>query len=140
MSEYERWETRFAGAGYAFGTAPNVFLASCRSILPASGRALAVADGEAMASGWRSRDCKFYRSTFRPPRNARGKRSPARAGSRSHSCSLTFTLDLSESAFDVVVEIFAQFSSPPERERKWAGMRKAIKAAHAALYRARKGR
>ena len=45
-----------------------------------------------------------------------------------------------ESAFDVVVEIFAQFSSPPERERKWAGMRKAIKAAHAALYRARKGR
>ncbi|MEZ5889059.1 MAG: class I SAM-dependent methyltransferase [Xanthobacteraceae bacterium] len=29
-----------------------------------------------------------------------------------------------ESAFDVVAEIFTQFSSPSERERKWAGMRR----------------
>jgi SAM-dependent methyltransferase len=32
-----------------------------------------------------------------------------------------------QSAFDVVVEIFTQFSTPPERPLKWAGMRRALK-------------
>jgi hypothetical protein len=33
-----------------------------------------------------------------------------------------------QSAFDVVVEIFAQFSAPAERRRKWVGMRRALKS------------
>ena len=32
-----------------------------------------------------------------------------------------------EAAFDVVAEIFTQFSTPAERAMKWAGMRKALK-------------
>jgi hypothetical protein len=32
-----------------------------------------------------------------------------------------------EAAFDVVAEIFTQFSSPRERAAKWAGMRKTLK-------------
>ena len=32
-----------------------------------------------------------------------------------------------EAAFDVVVEIFTQFSTPGERKLKWAGMRRALK-------------
>jgi SAM-dependent methyltransferase len=32
-----------------------------------------------------------------------------------------------EDAFDVVAEIFTQFSPPAERARKWAGMRRALK-------------
>ena len=32
-----------------------------------------------------------------------------------------------DAAFDVVVEIFTQFSSPAERAVKWAGMRRALK-------------
>ena len=32
-----------------------------------------------------------------------------------------------EAAFDVVVEIFTQFSSPGERRLKWAGMRRTLK-------------
>jgi Methyltransferase domain len=32
-----------------------------------------------------------------------------------------------EAAFNVVVEIFTQFSSPDERRLKWAGMRRALK-------------
>jgi len=35
--------------------------------------------------------------------------------------------DYPDAAFDVVVEIFTQFSSPAERAKKWAGMRKALK-------------
>jgi len=32
-----------------------------------------------------------------------------------------------EASFDVVCEIFTQFSNPSERARKWAGMKKALK-------------
>ena len=32
-----------------------------------------------------------------------------------------------DAAFDVVVEIFTQFSAPADRSRKWAGMRKTLK-------------
>jgi len=45
-SEYQRWEQRFAVSDYAFGREPNYFLASCKPLLPRSGKALAVADGE----------------------------------------------------------------------------------------------
>jgi len=37
------------------------------------------------------------------------------------------TFDYPEAAFDVVAEIFTQFSTPSERAMKWAGMRKALK-------------
>ena len=36
--------------------------------------------------------------------------------------------DYPPDAFDVVVEIFTQFSTPEERPRKWAGMRRALKS------------
>src|SRR5579863_5238366 len=52
LSEYQRWETRFAVPDYAFGKAPNYFLASCKPLLPRSGRALAVADGEGRNGVW----------------------------------------------------------------------------------------
>jgi hypothetical protein len=32
-----------------------------------------------------------------------------------------------EAAFDVVVDIFTQFSSPAERDMKWSGMRRTLK-------------
>ena len=51
MSEYERWEARYAMPDYAFGKAPNYFLQSCKPLLPQSGRALAVADGEGVLHG-----------------------------------------------------------------------------------------
>jgi SAM-dependent methyltransferase len=35
--------------------------------------------------------------------------------------------DYPEAAFDVVVEIFAQFSTPSERTIKWRGMRRALR-------------
>ena len=36
--------------------------------------------------------------------------------------------DYPDTAFDVVVEIFAQFSSPSERAAKWTGMRRTLKS------------
>src|SRR5690349_1734969 len=52
QSEYDRWETRFGVPDYIFGTAPNAFLASCKPLLPASGKALAIADGEGRNGVW----------------------------------------------------------------------------------------
>jgi len=51
-SEYERWEGRFGGSDHAFGKEPNYFLAACKPLLPRSGRALAVADGEGRNGVW----------------------------------------------------------------------------------------
>ena len=52
VTDFERWESRFAVAEYVFGTEPNAFVAAQRERLPAHGRALAVADGEGRNGVW----------------------------------------------------------------------------------------
>jgi hypothetical protein len=51
-SEYVRWEARYRVPDYVFGKEPNYFLVKCKPLLPASGRVLAVADGEGRNSVW----------------------------------------------------------------------------------------
>src|SRR4051812_900041 len=46
VSEFERWQERFSTPTYVFGEAPNAFLQAQKGLLPSSGKALAVADGE----------------------------------------------------------------------------------------------
>jgi SAM-dependent methyltransferase len=128
-SEYERWENRYRVPGYAFGTEPNYFLASSKALLPRSGRALAVADGEARNGIWLAEQGLDVLSIDFLP-SAQEK---ARALAKQRGVSLTIApadvhnWDYPDAAFDVLVEIFTQFSSPAERARKWAGMRKALK-------------
>lgn len=129
MSEYERWEARYAVPEYAFGKAPNYFLQSCKSLLPPSGRALAVADGEGRNGVWLAEQGLDVLSIDFSP-SAQKK---ARALAAERHVNVTFALvdvhawAYPEAAFDVVVEIFTQFSSPAERSLKWAGMRRALK-------------
>ena len=52
MGEYDRWQGRYAAPEYIFGEGPNAFLAAQRHLLPARGRALAVADGEGRNGVW----------------------------------------------------------------------------------------
>ena len=52
MSEFDRWEGRFTAPEYVFGTAPNVFLAAQKELLPKRGRALAISDGEGRNGVW----------------------------------------------------------------------------------------
>jgi SAM-dependent methyltransferase len=128
-SEYERWENRYRVPGYAFGTEPNYFLASCKALLPRSGRALAVADGEGRNGIWLAESGLDVLSIDFSP-SAQEK---ARALAKQRGVSITIeqadvhNWDYPDAAFDVVVEIFTQFSSPAERAKKWAGMRKALK-------------
>src|SRR5260370_19632504 len=51
-SEYQRWDKRFSMPDYLFCTAPNAFLESQAHVLPKSGAALAVADGEGRNGVW----------------------------------------------------------------------------------------
>ena len=129
MSEFERWESRYAGADYAFGKEPNYFLASCKGLLPKSGRVLVVADGEGRNGVWLAEQGLDVLSIDFSPTALR----KARALAAEHHVTVTFqqadvhAWDYPEASFDVVVEIFTQFSSPPERAMKWAGMRRALK-------------
>jgi len=129
VSEYERWEDRYRVPDYVFGTEPNYFLVSCKALLPRSGKALAVADGEGRNGIWLAEQgLEVLSLDFSP--SAQEK---ARALAKQRGVTLTIAQadvhiwDYPEAAFDVVVEIFTQFSTPAERAKKWAGMRKALK-------------
>lgn len=129
MSEYERWQNRFAAPEYVFGEEPNAFLAAQKDLLPKSGRALAVADGEARNGVWLAQQgLEVHSVDFSPNAQAKG-----RALARKRGVAVTFELcDIDafafpENAYDVVVEIFTQFSTPAERARKWAGMLRTLK-------------
>lgn len=130
MSEYERWEARYAKPDYEFGTAPNEFLAGCKALLPKSGRALSVADGEARNGVWLAEQGLDVTSIdFSPTAQ---KKARTLAAERKVDVDFIQTdvhrWNYPQGAFDVVVEIFAQFSTPAERLLKWAGMRRALKS------------
>lgn len=127
--EYARWEERFAKPEYEFGKAPNDFLVRCKPLLPTSGTALAVADGEGRNGVWLAEQGLDVVSVDFS--SSAQKKARALAAERGVSINLiegdAHIWTYPEAAFDVVVEIFTQFSTPAERPRKWAGMRRALK-------------
>jgi len=129
MNEYARWEARFATPDYAFGKEPNYFLRSCQKLLPRRGQALAVADGEGRNGVWLAEQGLDVVSLDFSP--AAQNKARARAAERGVKVVFVKTdvhvWDYPQATFDVVVEIFAQFSPPAERTIKWRGMRRALK-------------
>lgn len=129
MSEYERWETRYRAPEFVFGREPNYFLAACKHLLPKSGRALAVADGEGRNGVWLAEQgLDVVSLDFSPSAQAK-----AAVLARERRVAMKIergdvhNWDYPEASFDVVCEIFTQFSSPAERNRKWAGMKRTLK-------------
>src|SRR5205823_9212010 len=100
---------------------PNYFLKSCRGLLPPSGRALAVADGEGRNGVWLAEQGLDVLSLDFSP--AAQRKARALAAERRVKVSFVqadaHAWDYPKLAFDVVVEVFAQFSSPDERAEKW---------------------
>ena len=129
MSEYERWQARFSEPGHAFGKEPNYFLKSCAQLLPRSGRALAIADGEGRNAIWLAEQgLEVLSIDFSPLAQAKARALAAERGVKvNFEIADVHTWQYPEAAFDVVVEIFTQFSSPGERKLKWAGMRRTLK-------------
>jgi hypothetical protein len=119
LSEYARWQGRFSVPDYIFGKGPNYFLASCRPLLPHSGKALAVADGEGRNGVWLAEQgLDVISLDFSKAAQEKAAKLAAERG-------VTMPLvhadvhdwDYPQAGFDVVAEIFAQFSPPPERAR-----------------------
>src|SRR5262245_59565656 len=111
---FEMWQERYSSPEYRFGKAPNAFLARCAPLLPASGKALAVADGEGRNGVWlASRGLEVVSTDFSPAAQTK-----ARALAAERDVAVTFIeadvhkWDYPESGFDAVVEIFTQFSTP----------------------------
>jgi len=128
-AEFQAWQERYATPDYRFGREPAEFLLRCRPLLPRTGKALAVADGEGRNGVWLARQGLDVLSIdFSPAAQAK-----ARALAAEHQVAVDFVeadvhaWPYPEEVFDVVVEIFTQFSTPPDRARKWAGMRRALK-------------
>jgi SAM-dependent methyltransferase len=129
MSEFERWDGRFAVPEYVFGTEPNAFLLAQKELLPKRGRALAVSDGEGRNGVWLAEQGLDVLSIdFSPAAQAK-----ARALAQARGVRITTELvdlarfDWPEAAFDVVIDIFTQFFGPDGRAAKFAGIRKALK-------------
>jgi SAM-dependent methyltransferase len=129
MSEFERWEARFAAPEYIFGTEPNAFLAAQKPRLPTAGRALAVADGEGRNGVWLAEQGLDVLSLdFSPTAQAK-----ARALAQTRNVALTTELAnvttwrWPDAQFDLVAVIFTQFANPTERGVMFDGIRKALK-------------
>lgn len=127
--DLDHWEARFASEEFRFGKEPNEFLVRCKPLLPRAGKVLAVADGEGRNGVWLARQGLEVTSTdFSPSAQAKAKKLAAE-----HNVSVNFVeadaheWAYPEEAFDVVAEIFTQFSTPDKRPKKWAGMRRALK-------------
>ena len=129
MSELDRWQERYATDEYRFGTAPNAFLASQAKLLPKSGKALAVADGEGRNGVFLAEHGLDVLSLdFSPNAQAKARKLAAARG-------VTISVEQADvinwsyppDAFDVVVAIFFQFAAPPDRDRIFAGIKRTLK-------------
>jgi len=130
MSELERWETRFSGPGYWFGTAPNAFLASQAHRLRPGQKALAIADGEGRNGVWLAEQgLDVVSLDFSSSAGEKARALAAERGVRlcTEQADLT-TWTWPTAEFDVIAAIFVQFVGPALRTRMFGGMKQALKA------------
>ncbi len=129
MSEYQRWETRFSAPGYLFGKAPNAFLKSKAHLLKAGQTALSIADGEGRNGVFMAEHgLDVLAIDFSPTALAKSRALAEERGVklRIEQADL-LTWAWPNEAFDVVAAIFFQFLNPAQREKTFAGIKRALK-------------
>jgi len=129
MSEFERWEGRFAAQDYVFGKEPNAFLKAQASLLRAGESALALADGEGRNGVWLAEQGLVVTAVDFSPAAQKKARKLAQERGVSIDTQIADLVDWNwpESRFDVVAAIFIQFCGPDERERIFEGIRRTLK-------------
>lgn len=126
--DLQSWNRRFETADFVFGEAPNeMFRRYLADLTP--GRALCVADGEGRNGVWAAEQGWSVLSLdFSAPAQRKARDLAARRGV---SIELVegdvHGWDYPSEAFDLVADVFSQFSDPERRARKWAGMLRALK-------------
>jgi SAM-dependent methyltransferase len=128
-SDRARWDERYAGTEYLFGTEPNAFLKAHAHLLPSSGTALAVADGEGRNGVFLAeRGLDVLSIDFSPLAQEKAGKLAAARGVRMRVERADLTQwPWPEAAFDVVAAIFIQFAAPVQRERIFTGIKKTLK-------------
>jgi len=128
QNDQDRWNARYAGDGYLFGTSPNTFLASQRHLLASGQRALAVADGEGRNGVWLAE--QGLRVTATDFSATALEKARLLAASRGVEVSFVqadlATWEWTENSFDVVAAIFIQFADPKLREAIFRGIRRTL--------------
>src|SRR5579859_597258 len=106
--ERDRWNARFAGDDYVFGTDPNAFLAAQLHRLRPRQRVLAVADGEGRNGVWLARQgLDVMTVDISPVATEKAKRLAARSDvTMVIECADLATWNWPHHCFDVVVAIF----------------------------------
>jgi 2-polyprenyl-3-methyl-5-hydroxy-6-metoxy-1,4-benzoquinol methylase len=131
------WNERYAGEEFHFGTEPNAFLVSQRSILQAGMSCLAVADGEGRNGVWLAQQGLDVLSVDS------SHVALAKANKLAQQCGVTLRfeqVDLMQwewpvlsnveggtNRFDVVAAIFIQFVQSPQREQMFASIKRCLK-------------
>jgi SAM-dependent methyltransferase len=129
MSEFDRWQERFAQPGYLFGTAPNEFLKEHAHLLRQGQKALTIADGEGRNGVFLAEQGLDVLSVdFSPLAQEKARKLATERG-------ITLRVEQADiinwqwpaAAFDVVAAIFFQFAAPADRDKIFAGIKKALK-------------
>jgi len=123
------WDTRYGGTDdYVFGTAPAAPLQRIRDHLPASGRALAIADGEGRNSVWLAEqgfDVTAFDASPVGLAKARGLAEQRGVTIDFHAAEIG-AWDWDAPGYDLVAGIFFQFLSPIARAETFAGLKRAL--------------
>src|SRR6516165_9778298 len=122
-ADFAHWEKRYAAPDYLYGTEPNAFLKAQANLLPKTGKALAVADGEGRNGIWLAEQGLDVLSVdFSPKAQAKAKALAQHRGVAVRFVQADVTAwDWPTDEFDVIAVIFIQFAAPPERRRIFAG-------------------
>lgn len=128
-SEFERWQERFAAAGYLFGTAPNEFLKHHAHLLRRGDKALAIADGEGRNGVFLAElGLDVLSVDFSPLAQDKARKLAAERGVTLRVVQADIIdWDWPAETIDVVAAIFFQFAAPAERDKIFAGIKKTLK-------------
>jgi cyclopropane fatty-acyl-phospholipid synthase-like methyltransferase len=120
----QTWDARFSDPDFLFGTEPNAYLASHRTLLEAGKSALAVADGEGRNGVWLAQQgLRVDAFDISPVGVAKADELARRARvSMNLHVSDCDAWDWRPEAYDVVAAIFVQFAGPEMRRSLFAGM------------------
>lgn len=123
------WNERYAGEEFFYGTQPNAFLASQQALLKPGMRCLAVADGEGRNGVWLAEQGLEVLSVD----SSHVAQAKAKKLAQQRGVAMLFEQvdllqwDWGENDFDVVVAIFIQFVTSPEREQMFAAIKRCLK-------------
>jgi SAM-dependent methyltransferase len=118
------WDERYGAAGFLYGTEPNAYLASQRSLFVSGKKALVVADGEGRNGVWLAQQgLEVDAFDLSAVGVAKARQLAQRSG-----VAVNFEVSDCEpwrwpaDAYDYVVAIFIQFAAPALRQRLFANM------------------